>query len=133
MNADGVIRLHKIGDKMAMSTKQRMIDDAMNPEEGRDSLTQRVKDAIKKQDWDGAAACLTILWYQDWRHHLDRDFTVDGEEPEHSTSVALFGGEEPEPERASERASERAVAVAPRGANRVGWNVVRFPVRQSAD
>lgn len=88
MTLDHVLKLHRNGDKMAMALKKRMIDDELSPEESRDTLTRRVKDAVRAQDWEGAAACLTLLWFQDWRDHLGRDFAMHGEEPEHAMATA---------------------------------------------
>jgi len=84
MNVDRVIQLHRVVDKMGMMVKQRMIDNELNPEESRDSLIKRVNDAVGVEDWSGAVGGLTLLWYQDWREFLGRDFTVTGNDPEHN-------------------------------------------------
>lgn len=61
MTIEQVIKLHRIADKMGMATKCRLVNDDSNLEESRDALTRRVRDAVRAEYWEGAAASISIL------------------------------------------------------------------------
>lgn len=79
-----VLRMHRATDKMGMAVKRAMeqYPDAM--EWSRETLLAKLNAAVEKQEWVDAQMFMGVLWFQEWCEFLGRDFTTDGNDPEHA-------------------------------------------------
>ncbi|HBA55077.1 MAG TPA: hypothetical protein DCZ04_11655 [Syntrophorhabdus aromaticivorans] len=89
----GFAKVDRLVSKCGMVVKARMVQQigAGVKYEGipDDELINLLSGHIEKQEWIDAAIFVYILWYKDWRHHLGRDFLVEGGEPEHCQSAGV--------------------------------------------
>lgn len=55
-----------------------------------DQLIERLHEHVDTRNWVDAAILTLVLWRRDWRHHLGRDFLIEGDEPEHVKEAMGF-------------------------------------------